>query len=147
MRFFTLQKTVSYSTSLNLDAYKEFVNNQTGLYVKDTQDGLQVEWKIGRGIVLIAICKLITGNDNKSITITVDLIHATFYQVIVILWIILASLWIVFEPSSRSIASVIFGSSVIIGLWGYIILNRNNLLKILSPHNIPTESYSVTNNQ
>ncbi len=148
MFFFKVQKTVSYQTPVNLDAYKAIVNKHTGFYLTDIQDGIQVKWKIGRGIFLFATCEFILGVDNNTIKITTALNQAILYQGIVVLWIILASLLMILEPKRSTINSVIFSSTVIIGIWGYIILNRNKLLKMLSPHNIPTESYSAltTNN-
>ena len=136
MQFFKPERVEIYRTSMNLASYREMVNKYRNLYVKDTDDGLEVEWKLSRsrGIYVTAICKFIPGPDENTIEVTAKIKHATFYQIMIVLWIVLGGLWIIFIPSISSLQSFLFGLLVVIGLWSFAASNRNTLLKNLSPN-------------
>lgn len=125
-----------YKTSMSLASYRDLTRKKNNLYVKDTDDGIEVEWQLkwSRGAYLIAYCRFAEGNNgNNTVEVRAKIKHANFYKIMLGIWIVLGGMWILFEPSASTIQSYIFGLLVIISFWSFLVANRNALIKTLSP--------------
>lgn len=133
MQFFKQEQFAAYTTFMDLAEYKKYVDAHTNFYIKNHNDGIRVEWKLSRGIFLIAIYNFNSLAGENIIEITARLKHFTLYKTIFSLWVILGSLWILFLPSLSSITSVLFGTLVFLLLWSFAVSNRNNFIEALAP--------------
>lgn len=133
MQLFKEEQFEAYKTQLSFTAYRDMVSKYVNLYVKDTPDGIKVEWKLNRGIFVTATCKFVPGSDSNIIEVSARVKHAASYKYLLILWVILGGLWIIFIPSILSLSSSLLGVLAMISLWSYATSNRNTLLKNLSP--------------
>lgn len=133
MRFFKEEQFEAYKTQMSFADYRAMVSKYANLYVKDTPNGIDVEWKLNRGIFVTASCKFVSGSDSNIIEVSAKVKHAASYKYMLILWIVLGGLWILFVPSTLSLSGSLMAILAMIGLWIHAASNRNALLKYLSP--------------